>query len=352
MMQFFRKHVRSIMLVIVVLFVVSCFSVYGVSGGSGKQNTGDRTVAKINGKSIKLSRLETEMGQMIKAMNLESRVTSHDYPMLRKEVLDAIAFTSEVENEINTRKISVTKAEIEEEMKKIVDSFPTVEMFKEQIKSSGKTEDDIKKDIEKQMKERKLIEQITAEASVDAKEVRDFFDKLDKANLKVLEGIKLNIASFKTKESAEKARLEIEAGKAWDEVMDVASADINQHTPYDMQSFVPMDGFKGNLASVKDLPLNKISSVIKIAEGNFAIIMNRSHQKEGYATFDEVSGDIQANLLGQKKQAKLNEFTQSLKGKSKIDIIEKELFEAPAPVSGDAEPAADDVSADGAEKKE
>ncbi len=351
MMQFFRKHVRSIMLVIVVLFVVSCFSMYGFSGG-GNQGTADRTVAKINGKSIKLSRLETEMAQMIKAMNLESKVTSHDYPLLRKEVLDSIAFTAEVENEIKSHKIAVTKTEIEDDLKKIIASFPTVEIFKEQLKSVGKTEDDLKKDIEKQIKERKLIEQITAEASVDEKEVRDFFDKLEKENLKIQEGIKLNIASFKTQESAEKARKDIDSGKKWDDVMEGASADLNQHTPYDAQSFVPMDGFQGNLEPVKTMALNKISKVIKIAEGNYAVIMNRSHQKAGYATFDDVSADIKGNLWGQKKQAKLNEFTQELKNKSKIEILEKELFEAPAPVSEEKEPVMEDASADETEKKE
>lgn len=351
MMQFFRKHVRAIMLVIVVLFVVSCFSMYGVSSG-GQKNTGDRTVAKINGKSIKLSRLETEMAQMIKTMNLESRVTSHDYPLLRKETLDAIAFAGEVENEIKSRKIDVAKTEIEDDLKKIIASFPTVEIFKEQLKSVGKTEDDLKKDIEKQIKERKLIEQITAEISVDEKEVHDFFSKIDKDRLKIQEGIKLNMAIFKTQESAEKARKDIDSGKKWDDVMESASADLNQHTPYDAQSFIPMEGFQGELASVKTMALNKISKVMKVAEGNYAIIMNRSHQNAGFATFDDISADIKGNLLAQKKQTKITEFVKELKDKSKIEILDKELFEAPAPVSDDKEPAAENKSADETEKKE
>lgn len=348
MMQFFRKHVRAIMLVIVVLFVVSIFSMYGIRGGSRvPEGGGDRTVAKVDGKSVKMSTIETEMAKMIKNMGLENTVTSRDYPMLRRNILDQLAIKAELDKEIKNRNVSVEKSEIEESLKKIVASFPTAEIYQEQLKRVGVTEAQLKKDIEEQMKVQKLIEQVTADVSTDQKEMRSFYDTMKAYAFQKPDGFKVNLAHFKVKAAAEKFAKLLEEGAKWDgAIVEVGSADIIDHTPYDKPSLVPLVNLTGNVEFLKDLPMNKVSRAVKLADDNFVVAIKRSAEKAGTASYNEVSADIEQMILGQKRQTKQGEFLQALKEKARIDIVDEDYFKVPEPKSPDVKGEPDEKKSD------
>ena len=80
-MSSLRKSAKPIMLFIVIIFVISCFFMYGSRGGrrvqavaaggdAGGGELQDYDVAVVNGERIKLSRLEMEVAQFIRAMGL------------------------------------------------------------------------------------------------------------------------------------------------------------------------------------------------------------------------------------------------------------------------------------------
>ncbi|MDR3354134.1 MAG: SurA N-terminal domain-containing protein, partial [Synergistaceae bacterium] len=199
MMRYLRKNVKSIMMIIVVLFVVSCFAGYGMYSGGGNAGAGggegiaDYDVATVGGERIKRSRLETEMFQMIRNLGPQGETISEDdYPSLRTAVLDQIAIASEMDKEVKARNITVTDDEIDNAIKEIESSFPTKELYFQEMEREGLTEAKLKETIRTQFARQKLFEQVTSPVSADESELRSFYDMMKAYYFQKPEGFKVN----------------------------------------------------------------------------------------------------------------------------------------------------------------
>jgi hypothetical protein len=371
MMQYLRKKIRPIMLVVVVLFVVSCFAGLGIYSG-GARNGGapgsqaadggepDRVVAIVDGERIPLSRLDVEMFQMIRAMNLESRITSADYPALRTTVIDRMGMLKELDKESRARNISVTKEEIDATVQGFESSFPTRELFLQWLAQEEMDEKQIRTDIEENMRRQKVFDEVVSAVSVDESEMLDTYETIKDFAFQRPDGFMMDIAHFATNESAEAARGEISEGGVWDDVMASASADVlREYSTPDNRVFIPADQLVNEVESVRDLAIDSVSDVIALTDDDFMIVVKRSEEAARVVSFDEVSADVEQMLLGQKRQNLQSEFLNELRGRAVVEILDNELFTQPlpdepapsdvsdAPVSSDAEAASSsDVAAD------
>lgn len=346
MMQFFRKNVRSIMLVIVVLFVVSCFAGYGMYSGGGRgasDGNRDYAVAKVDGKKIMRSKIETDVAQLLQSMGMGQNVTSEDYPAIRKSVLEQMAIMAELEKEIKSRNIKVVPASVDEAYAGIQSSFPTQEIFMQQMQQAGLDEKKLKENITEQLKQRMLFDEVMAEVSVDQTEVRSYYDTMKAVNSPTLAkqaGFTMNLAHFSNQSAAQKAYDDVSAGKKWDDTMKAAkSGDVLDFIPYEMPVFIPTAQLTDKAAYLKSAPMNAVTKPVEIASGDFMLAIKRTEQKAGTASFDEISGDIEMMLRGQKGQALQSKFIQDLKARASIEILDEELFKTPEPASADVEPA-------------
>ncbi|MDR0615347.1 MAG: SurA N-terminal domain-containing protein [Synergistaceae bacterium] len=339
MMQYFRKNVRWIMLIIVILFVVSCFAGYGIYTGGRGDGSGDYVVARIDGDRVMRSQVEQEMGQMIQSMGLEQGITSEDFPSLRSTVLDQLAIIKGIDKEVKSRKLSVSREEIDATLSSIEGSFPTRELFLQQMQAAGMDERALRKSIEEQLLRQKVFEEVTAAASTDEQEKRTFYDTMKGYAFQRPEGFNVNIAHFATEESAEAAKAAITGGQAWDGVMEAASGDVTDFSPYGSPILAPLNQLTGPIEFLKDQPMNKIGDVVKLADGDFLLALKRSKESARTATYDEVSGDIEQMVLGQKRQGLQASFMQELRARADVEIIDSDIFSKPevtAPViSGD-----------------
>jgi hypothetical protein len=334
MMQFFRKNVKWIMLVIVVLFVVSCFAGYGMySGGSGIAGAGaaNYPVARIGGERVLLSQIERDVAQFIQSSGMGQNITSEDYPALRTNILDQMAILKELDKEVKARNISVAKDEIESNIKNIEASFPTKEIFLQQMQAAGMDERKLRQNIEESLLRQKVFEQVTSGVSADAQEIRGFYDTMKSYAFQKPEGFKVNIAHFKTEETAEKARSSIERGNSWDSAIDEVSADVIDSSPYASPILVGLTQLTGEVEFLKNQPMNKISKVVKLNDGDFMIVIKRSKEAAGTAAFDEVSADVEQMVLGQKRQTLQTEFLRGLREKAVIEILDPSIFSNPEP---------------------
>ena len=325
---------RWIMLAIVVVFVLSLLAGFGgfsSLGGGGS----DPTVAKINGEKVKLSEIERVLVQEIEKMdaNMQQGITSDDYPILRGVILDQLALTKELEKEVATRKIAVTKEEIEIEFKRLIDQFPTKELFMEQLKSAGLTEAKVKEDIKRQLSFNKLLEVVVADASVDVATLQSFYETNKTQYFKVQEGYRLNIASFKDKAVATTFRSGLSAkGANWDELIaGISSEDLIGATSRDEPLLIPVEQMVGPTAIIKKTPVDSITPVIKVGESDFLVVMQRGHENERIAGFDEVSQDINEMLIRQEKSKKQSAFMEELRQRSKIEKVDEAYFKVNVP---------------------
>ena len=168
------------------------------------------------------------------------------------------------------------------------------------------------------------------------------------------EGFKVNIAHFKTEETAEKARSDIENGSSWDSGIDEVSADVIDASPYSSPVLVGLTQLTGEVEFLKNQPMNKISKVIKLNDGDFMIVIKRSKEAAGTAAFDEVSSDVEQMVLGQKRQTLQSEFLRGLRENAEIEILDRSIFSNPEPETaeeaaggGTGESTSDDVSKKG-----
>ena len=203
MMRYLRKNVKSIMMIIVVLFVVSCFAGYGMYSGGGNSGSGagegieDYDVATVGGERIKRSRIETEMFQMIRNLGPQGQsISDYDYPSLRTAVLDQIAIASEMDKEVKARNITVTNDDVNNAVKEIESSFPTKELYFQEMERAGLNDGKLKETIRTELARQKLFEQITSPVSTDESELRSFYDMLKAYYFQKPEGFKVNLARF------------------------------------------------------------------------------------------------------------------------------------------------------------
>jgi hypothetical protein len=340
------------MLIIVILFVVSCFAGYGMYTGGRGDGTGDYVVARIDGDRVMRSQVELEVGRMIQSMGLEQGVTSEDFPSLRSSVLDQLAIIKNLDKEVKARKITVTKDEIESTFGNIESSFPTRELFLQQMQAAGMDERKLKSSIEEQILRQKVFEEVTAPASTDEQEKRTFYDTMKNFAFQRPEGFNINVAHFATEESASSARKAITGGEAWDAVMTAASADVLDYSPYESPILAPLNQLTGPLEFLKDQPMNKITDVVEIADGDFLLALKRSKEAARTSSYDEVSADIEQMVLGQKRQGLQTNFLQEMRNKANVEILDDTIFSKPEVASpvvsddapSDAEP--DEESAD------
>lgn len=338
MMQFFRKHTRPIMLVIVVIFIISCFTVYGVNRGDDSAGAGQRdyAVAKVNGENVMRSRLETEMVQFIRNIDPQGQnISSADYPLVRNELINQIAIVSELDKEVKARKLSVSKEEVDEAIRNIEASFPTREIYLEQLQQAGLDDAKLRQNLEEQMVRQKVFEEVTAAASTDQQEMQSFYETMKTYAFQKPEGFKMNLAHFKTEESAEQARKDIESGKKWDDVMTEASEDVLAHFPYAEPMLIPANDLTGDVEFLKDLPMNKVSKVVKLADADYMLALKRTKEQAGTATYNEVSADIEQMIIGQKRQGLQSQFLQDLRSRASVELLDEELFKAPSTASED-----------------
>ncbi|MDR1482337.1 MAG: SurA N-terminal domain-containing protein [Synergistaceae bacterium] len=344
MMRYLRKNVKSIMMIIVVLFVVSCFAGYGMynnNGGNAGEGSGegmtDYDVAVVDGERIRRSRVETEMFQMIRNLGPQGQsISEDDYPSLRTAVLDQIAIASEMDKEIKARNITVTDDEVGNTIKDIESSFPTREIYFQEMKRAGLDEKKLRDTIRTELARQKLFDQVTAPVSTDESELKSFYDMMKAYYFQKPEGFKVNLAHFSSGESAERVRGAITGGASWDDAMEAASGDVMTQTPFDSPVLIPTDQFTGEAESLKDFPFDEISDVTMLTSDDFMLVIKRSKEESGTADFDEVSADIEQMILGQKRQGSQSEFLRELRTQANVQILDESIFFTPEPLtSGD-----------------
>ena len=344
------------MLVVVVLFVVSCFAGYGMYSGGGRSASGDGTrdyvVAKVDGKKIMRSKLEQDVAQLLQSTGMIQNVTSEDYPAIRQSVLEQMAIIAELEKEIKSRNIKIIPASIDEAYSGIQASFPTQEIFMQQMQQAGLDEKQLKENITEQLKQRMLFDEVMSEVSVDQTEVRSYYDTMaavSSPSLAKQAGFTMNLAHFSNQGAAQKAYADVSAGKKWDDTMTAAkSGDVLDFIPYEAPVFIPAEQLTDKAAYLKNAPMNAVTKPVEIASGDYLLAIKRTEQKAGTASFNEISADIEMMLRGQKGQALQSKFIQDLKARSSIEILDEELFKTPETASADLNPeaAADDATAE------
>lgn len=353
MFKSMRKHTKTIMAVVIAFFVLSCFAGYGFYARSGRDGGGERdyAAAKINGRRVMRSTLERTTVQIAERSGMND-ISAADWLTLRQMALDNLAIEAELEKEVKSRKIDVTKEEVESEYTNTMDSFPTREAFKEFLERSGLTEQTVKNDIKNELKRRKIITALISEITITDEEAREFYDAIKTLRYSRPDGFMINIASFSTAETAEKVRRALERGAEWDAVLEENKDEILVSNAYDKPGEISEGEIDGNqaLAPLKRLRLDRVSPVIQLADSEFAVVIKREKTNERILDFEEVSGDVNELVKSQRSEKVFID----LRARAKVEILDPSIFpgaelpqESQPEASGEADLPGGDASGEG-----
>ena len=179
LMNKLRTHMRWVMLIIVLAFLLSTFLMYysGASRRGARNADGqleDYVVAEINGTRLMRSALERSVAQYVEQAGLRS-LTSVDMPGIYQATLSQYALEQQMAQEVRDSGITVSDAEAEQAMKDYADQmFPTREAFYQYLEQSGIKREDYKKNVAQQMYAQRWVESNIGEIVVIEEEAVAF----------------------------------------------------------------------------------------------------------------------------------------------------------------------------------
>lgn len=274
------------------------------------------------------------------------------FPLIIKDrVVNELIIKTLIGQEVKKRNIEVTSEEIKAQKEKLVNDLGGEENYKELIKLHGKTEKDIREDLEQEIKVDKLVRAIEP-IKISEAEAKKFYN-LNKKNFDypervrashiliqanpdiikkdIIDGDKkgeLNRAQIEEKveakmnellETAKKLKAEAEANPDnFSKLAQKHSADTNSAKKGGDLGFFT----KGQMVpefekAAFSLQIGKVSEVVKTDYG-YHIIIVTDRAKGGLAPYDKVKNDIIAGLEQKEKVQILQKLLEGLKNEATI----------------------------------
>ena len=350
MLNFLRKQMKWVMAIIVVAFLLSTFFMYeGRSTRRPSVNAdgtmSDYEVAKINGRSLMRSELETRTRNYLSTLSTRN-LASLDMAAIYQTVLNQAVLESQLVKEIDDQGIKVSDADAEQAMKVYADTYyPTRETFYQALANSGIKVEDYKRNLARQIAVDQLMTNAIGEIDISEDQALEFYDSMKNLFYTQPEGFMVHMADFKTSADAEAFRAKLVAGESWDVI---ASEDKGDELVNITKApvFLPSSALRlGTLSVLASLDISEPSEVFSVSSSDFAVGLKASHVDQSTRPYGEVSGDIKALLTQEEQRKRLADYEESLRTKAQVVINDEELFTSKK-VSADEEAAGEIVIED------
>jgi hypothetical protein len=343
-MQALRTKTRAIMIVVVVVFVLSIFTMYltGSSRSSRKSPEGDVPVASVGGQKIMASQIMAGV-QDFAEQSGQTDFSPESIVEMRKNVLNSIAMQHMLQKEASRLKIKAPEDEIDMAIKRIENQFPTKEAFQQYMESRDIRMKDLREQIGMQLAQRMVLDAGAGDVEVGEEEAREFYDQTKELFFRQPEGFNVMFARFMSLEVAEKARQELLDGSSWDDVVKKYEDVTIDFTVSSEPAFVTAKEFsEGSLKALNATPQGKVSEPLELSKTDVVVLVKEKKLAERIVPYEEASADVRSMISEQKKQVKQNEYLETLLAGADIRMLDQEFFEVPAEpednaAAGDAE---------------
>lgn len=285
-------------------------------------------------------------------IDLKKDETSFLHLMIKDRVINELIVKKLIDQEISNKHIKVSKKDMDDQLKSIIDKVGSKEKFNKLLKENGVSSAQFKKDLADEVKIQKLVDSLSVVSVSDKDAMKFYKDNADKfknpdkvrashilvsANYEELkaklaatpEGKKMSDSELDAavkKEMADKKakadKLFAEAKKNPSEFAKLAKENsddtVSAKEGGDLGFFAKeemVEAFSNKAFSMKP---NTISEVIQTPYG-YHIILVTDRQKAGVEPFDKVKSEIKEFLTNQEKVKVLQQYVDTLKNKAKIE---------------------------------
>lgn len=319
-------------------------------------------IIKVNGEKITQNQFDDIFDKAVgnsmfsqMGIDVKKDKNSFIYLMLKDKVVNELIVKKLIDQEMSKRKIKVTKADTEDEMKNIISKIGSKEKFEEILKQNGVTSQQFKKDLEEEVKMKKLVG-LLSNINITESDAKKFYkenpsqfkypDKVRASHILISanpEEIKATITAKNKNISQEdlgnEVNKELQAKKAKAEKLlaevkknpnefakiakdnsdDVTSAKQGGDLGYFGRNEM-VDAFAKVAFSIKP---NTVSSLVQTPYG-YHIIMVKDRKAAGTEPYAKVKDSIIAYLTNQEQIKVLENLIDTLKSKAKIEYVNDE----------------------------
>jgi len=296
-----------------------------------------KVVAKVNGEEIQGWELNTALKQA--EASAGGPVPADKRDVVLRGILDELVTYHMLAQEARGRKIEVSDGEVDAEMAKIRQSFPTEDAYKQALLQRGVTADQLRQQERRTLQTQKVVDaEVTSKLSVQDADVDAFYhqnpDRFKQGETVHASHIFIAVPSTATAAQKEQARAkateilkQLRGGADFAALAKEQSNDSTSANGGDLGFFGKGDMPPDFEAVAWGLKPGAMSGVVELGLGQanvtpgFHII--KVHERRGPRTvpLTEVREQVKAFLLQGQRQAKLEQFINETKAKTKVQIL-------------------------------
>ncbi len=311
-------------------------------------------VAEVNGEAISKKELEEAFERAVSGAGVDPANLSNEQKLAGYNQILQDMITEKLVKEAS-KGVEVTDADVDAEIAKIKEQFPTPEAFDEQLKSSGQTEESLRALIKDGLAQRKWIESQSGDTTVTEEEAKKFYDEnatefeqpemVRASHILIMVPEDADEETTKEKEAAaKKAAEEVRAdGADFNEIAKKLSEEPGADQSGGDLDFFTKDQMVPEFADAAfGMEVGDISDPVKTQFG-YHVIKVTDKKEAGKMPFDEVKPQLEAFLKGQKDQKAVNEVLEKLRADAKVEVMLPKPAAMTAPTgapAASAEPAA------------
>lgn len=300
--------------IVIVLFSVSAYA-------------GDNVVARVNGTVLTQKDLDRELDRLIPQITFHRSVPEEKRKMYYDKTLEELINQELQYQDAVAKGMRPDKGKVDAQMERIRGRFKSQEDFKAALEREGITEQDLRRQVEKDMLVQAIYTKTVTEPSqVSETELKEYYDK-NKSKFKQPESVRLSLISAKEEKKARDILAKIKAGedfgglayKMSEDAYRVKSGDIGYVHKGRMLPEIEDAAFKLKVGEVSDL----------IKAGDYWYIIRVEDRKpEQQLSFDEIKGKLKKDLEAERLRERKDKWITDLRTKAKIEVLLKTNSEA------------------------
>lgn len=322
------------------------------------------TIVKVNGQNITQAQFnevfDKAAGSSIfsqMGIDVKKDKNSFLYLMIKDKAVNELIVKALIDQEMAKRNIKVTKEDTEAELKSIIDKVGSKEKFNEILKQNGISSAQFKKDLNEEVKMKKLVNTLS-NVQISEAEAKKFYnenlnkfkypDKVRASHILISanpEEIREKIASEPANKNLSKADIQAKVDKEIAVKLEKAKkilAEVKKN-PADFAKIAKENsddttsakqggdlGFFSRQEMVEPfaktafaMKPNTISDIVQSPYG-YHIILVKDRMKAGQEPFEKVKGEIVIYLQNQAQVKILENLIESLKKQAKIEYVNPE----------------------------
>lgn len=287
-------------------------------------------LARVNGQTV----MKADFDRLVKNMEVSAGqpIPADRRDDILRKALDQLVTYTLLSQEIKARKISVSDAEVDGNLKQMQSQFPNEEEFKKALAARGMSIEQLKTDARVDMSITKMMDaEVASHAPPTDAQVREFYDK-NPDKFTQDETVRASHILFRVDEKAsdaEKKKVRAQAdnvlkqakgGADFGELAKKHSADGSAAQGGDLNFFTKDQMVPPFADAAFGMKPGQISDVVTTQFG-YHIIKVTERKAASAVPFDEARERIREFLTQQQKQARAEAFIDGLKKKAKIEVL-------------------------------